>query len=232
MAIDRAAVNKMVMLKATKKTKPRAVSAAEMVAISEITDFPQPLSEPARVPLGQEFSPNKPGAVDMTLGTVTGARGIPEDASPEIDVTAGLGAGGLTIVSDGVVHGDGMTFSAEVVRDWWRLPPWMLARFNARPGHIICFPVRGGSMLPTISDNDVVFIDTRHRVPSPPGLYALTDEFGGLIVKRLEVTSKRSDEDITVRVKSDNPEHITREVQLEEVVIIGIVVGKFTMPEA
>jgi len=41
-SIDRAAVQKMQMLEATDKTKPRAVAADEMIAISEITGFPMP----------------------------------------------------------------------------------------------------------------------------------------------------------------------------------------------
>ena len=41
-SIDRAAVQKMQMVEATEKTKPRAVAADEMIAISEITGLPIP----------------------------------------------------------------------------------------------------------------------------------------------------------------------------------------------
>jgi len=95
------------------------------------------------------------------------------DLVDEIDVIAGLGGGGLALIE---ANGD---FSAEVVRDFWRLPPWVLNRFNAQPGNIKAFPSQGDSMEPTIEDGDVVFADIRHRVPSPPGLYVLADEFGG-----------------------------------------------------
>ena len=83
-------------------------------------------------------------------------------------------------------------------------------------------------MSPTIMDGDVVFIDTRHRVPSPPGVYALVDEFGGVIVKRLEVVSKPREDPIVIRVSSDNPFHGERELTLDEINIIGLFLGRFT----
>jgi len=84
-------------------------------------------------------------------------------------------------------------------------------------------------MTPTIEDGDVVFIDTRHRVPSPPGVYALADEFGGVVVKRLEVTSSPGSETITVQISSDNPRHMTRVLNLDEIQIIGRYIGRFTI---
>jgi transcriptional regulator with XRE-family HTH domain len=145
----------------------------------------------------------------------------------EIDVTAGLGGGGLSIIENTTANG--ITFHKEAVRDVWRLPEWMLSRFNARPQHIKAFPSQGDSMLPTINDGDVVFIDTRHRVPSPPGVYALADEFGGVVIKRLEVISRPGDEMITVQISSDNPRHSTRTLTLDEIQIIGRYIGRFTI---
>ena len=83
-------------------------------------------------------------------------------------------------------------------------------------------------MSPTLLDGDVVFVDTRTRQPSPPGLFVLADEFGGVIVKRLEVSSSPGDEDIMVRVGSDNPHHMTKELRLDEISIVGRYVGRFT----
>lgn len=42
-SIDRAAVQKMQMVEGTSKTKPRAVAADEMIAISQITGYPLPV---------------------------------------------------------------------------------------------------------------------------------------------------------------------------------------------
>lgn len=150
-----------------------------------------------------------------------------DDEIPEIDLIAGLGGGGMAALE--VSTSNGITFSREVVRDHWRLPEWMLYRMNARAHHIAAFPVKGDSMRPTINDGDVVFVDTRHRVPSPPGIYALADEFGGVVVKRLEVTSRPGDEVVTVRISSDNTLHRERELTLSEIQIIGLYVGRFTI---
>lgn len=145
-----------------------------------------------------------------------------DDMIQEIDVTAGLGGGGLAIIE---ANGD---FSAEVVRDFWRLPPWVLSRFNAQAGHIKAFPSQGDSMEPTIDDGDVVFVDTRHRVPSPPGVYALADEFGGVVIKRLEVVSRPREDPVVVRIISDNPRHGPKDLTLDEINILGRYVGRFT----
>lgn len=150
------------------------------------------------------------------------------DMIDEIDVTAGLGGGGLALI-EGDANQHGMTFSAEVVRDFWRLPSWVLNRFNAQAGHIKAFPSQGDSMSPTIDDGDVVFADIRHRVPSPPGVYVLADEFGGVVVKRLEVISRPRDENVIVKVISDNPRHQPRDLMLAEINIIGRYVGRFTV---
>lgn len=149
------------------------------------------------------------------------------DEIPEIDLVAGLGGGGFAAVE--VSSSNGITFAKEVVRDHWRLPDWMLNRMNVKAGHIAAFPCQGDSMSPTINDGDVVFIDTRHRVPSPPGVYALADQFGGVVVKRLEVSSGASDEVVMVTVASDNPRHSTKELTLDEIHIIGRYIGRFTV---
>jgi lambda repressor-like predicted transcriptional regulator len=146
---------------------------------------------------------------------------------PEIELVAGLGGGGLSIIEN--TTRNGITFHREAVRDHWRLPDWMLSRMGVNAPHVAAFPSRGDSMLPTIEDGDVIFIDTRHRVPSPPGIYALADEFGGVVVKRLEVTSRPGEETITVQISSDNPRHMTRELNLDEIQIVGRYIGRFTI---
>ncbi|MHC5655990.1 S24 family peptidase [Stappia sp. ICDLI1TA098] len=154
--------------------------------------------------------------------TEDGKKPVPADTTPEIDVTAGLGGGGLsTHVVDS--NGNGLTFTAELVRDYWRLPPWIHDRINVPPRHLAAFSVQGDSMEPTLSSGDTVFIDTRHRVPSPDGIYAIIDLFGGLIVKRLEVRENR------VRVISDNTRHSEYMMGIDELMVIGRYVGRFTM---
>ncbi|WP_293722080.1 S24 family peptidase [Stappia sp.] len=154
--------------------------------------------------------------------TEDGKKAVPADTTPEIDVTAGLGGGGLsTHVTDS--NGNGLTFTSELVRDYWRLPSWLHDRINVPPRHLAAFTVQGDSMEPTLASGDTVFIDTRHRVPSPDGIYAIVDLFGGLIVKRLEVRDDR------VSVISDNPRHSEYTMGIEELMVIGRYVGRFTV---
>lgn len=172
--------------------------------------------------------------LDLTeeeLGATSRSRASASDDKtkdiPEIELIVGLGGGGLSIMEN--TSKNGITFHKEVVRDHWRLPEWMLIRMGVSAHHVAAFPSRGDSMLPTIEDGDVLFIDTRHRVPSPPGIYALADEFGGVVVKRLEVTSSPGDEIITVQISSDNPRHLTRVLTLDEIQIVGRYIGRFTI---
>lgn len=155
-------------------------------------------------------------------------RGIPTDASAQIDVTGGMGAGGVTVIAEGVPGKSGMTFAGEVISDYWRLPSALIAALNIRARDIAVIPVQGNSMSPTLEEGDFVFIDTRHRWPSPDGIYAIADEFGGIVVKRLELSSRPGSQDKTVRIISDNPKHEPKEWGLEEIQIIGRVMRRFS----
>jgi len=188
--------------------------------------IPKELNERSRMLLAEQL-----GVDEAELGGPQGPRPgraatTSQEQIPEIDVHAGAGGGGFTALESHSTNG--MTFSREVVRDHWRLPDWLLYSLNARSGNLAAFPVQGDSMSPTLLDGDVVFVDTRIRQPSPPGLFVLADEFGGVIVKRLEVSSGPGDEDIMVRVGSDNPHHMTKELRLDEISIVGRYVGRFT----
>lgn len=163
---------------------------------------------------------------DPFAGEQSGKRAF-ANAIPEINLTAGLGGGGLaTVVS--TANKAGMIFSKDAIRDHWRLPDWVLSRFNAKAETIAAFPVQGDSMEPTLRDGDVIFVNTAHRHPSPDGIYALADEFGGVVVKRIEVTSRPGDEEVQLDIISDNPRHQRRNRTLGEVYIIGRYVGRFT----
>lgn len=184
-------------------------------------------SDLKRVPLGQEFTPDPLFEDQATMGSETGRRGIPADAIAQIDVTGGMGGGGVSIVSQGVPGQHGMTFAAEHIRDYWRLPVEVLLALGMKAGDIAILPVQGDSMSSTLTEGDFVFVDTRHRLPSPDGIYALTDDFGGVVVKRLEVSSNPRDDDIIVRVISDNPKHAPKERNLADINVIGRVVRRF-----
>lgn len=177
------------------------------------------------------FDPDQPEQEPddaMTHGSETGLRGAPEGSSAQLDVTAGMGAGGMTIVSPGVPGKSGMTFHAEVISDYWRVPPAILSGMGgAKPKDITFIPCQGDSMAPTLVEGDVVVVDTRHGWPSPDGIYAILDQFGGIIVKRLELREAIGDGPMLVAVISDNPRHREKIMAVDEVKIVGRVLRKF-----
>lgn len=184
-----------------------------------------------RPPLVATFDPDAPEAQSddgaMTVGEHTGTRGIPEGSTPQLDVTAGMGAGGFILTSDGVPGKFGMTFAADHISGYWQLPDQVLT--GAR--HTVVIPVQGNSMAPTLIEGDHVFVDTRHRWPSPDGVYALADDFGGIVVKTLRLSEHRGDEGPYIDVVSDNPDRERYPVKTrpaDELRIIGRVVRRFS----
>lgn len=95
---------------------------------------------------------------------------------------------------------------------------WVRQKLNASPGDLRIIRVRGDSMLPTLSEGDVVLVNMMQKNPSPPGIFVLFDGFG-LVVKRLEVQSEGQ-----VRIYSDNTQYAPYTRSLSEVNIIGRVV--------
>ncbi len=178
--------------------------------------------------LVDSFDPDEPDTHNdetLTFGSETGFRGAPEGTSPQIDITGGMGAGGLSIVSEGVPGHKGMTFAAEAVSDYWRLPPAVYTSLGLHPQDTVFIPVQGDSMYPTLEEGDVVVVDTRHRWPSPDGIYAILDEIGGLVVKRLEVAQENGEN--VIRIISDNTRHRIKEKRPDDVFIVGRVLRRF-----
>jgi transcriptional regulator with XRE-family HTH domain len=162
-----------------------------------------------------------------TTGSETGTRGIPPDGIAQLDASGGMGGGGLTIVNEGVPGKNGMTFSAESISDYWRLPNSIVAALSLRNTDIIVLPVKGTSMLPILAEGDFVFIDTRHRRPSPDGIYALADDFDEIIVKTLRAVDG-PDGSLFIEIVSSNPEFPVRRRNPDDLRIIGRVIRKFS----
>lgn len=136
---------------------------------------------------------------------------------PNLTIHGGMGAGSVEVVTKGK---DGR-LDPNYVSGYWGLPPEIRAMVpDLQVIHAL--PVRGDSMYPTLSSGDVVFIDTSHKFPSPPDLYAL-DYGDGLVVKRLELVPRKN----TVRIISDNQRYETYELKRTEIRVYGRVVGRF-----
>ena len=145
---------------------------------------------------------------------------------PEIDIRAGAGAGGL--VSEDWQHdGNGNTMAVDAIKAEWGIPgAWVNHTLRAQAGDLRIVEILGDSNQPTLASGDRVFIDTGHRVPSPPGLYALWDGLG-VVVKRVEIIP--NSEPVRLNLISDNPHHAPYEVLAEEANIIGRVCGRISL---
>ncbi|KQI67007.1 hypothetical protein AN189_17775 [Loktanella sp. 3ANDIMAR09] len=81
--------------------------------------------------------------------------------------------------------------------------------------------VQGDSMLPTLSDGDLVLVDERQTTLRDRGVYAFVDVTGDARIKRLE----RLDDQLLIR--SDNPDHaieIRKPAEANLIRLIGKVV--------
>lgn len=183
------------------------------------------------------FDPDEPdpvieGDAPMTHGSETGAQ-IPDGASPQLDVTGGMGAGGFVLTAEGVPGKSGMTFAADHISGYWQMPSQVYSSLALKPQDTLIIPCQGNSMHPTLQEGDMVFVDTRHRWPSPDGVYALADDFGGIIVKTLRLSDERADDDEGpyIDIVSDNPDqqrYPVKRKRAEELRIIGRVVRRFS----
>lgn len=163
-----------------------------------------------------------------SFNSETGADGIPSGTIPEVDVTAGLGGGGVAI-EVAAPGKNGVQLNADAVRDYWRLPDWVLGSIHAKPSMVAAIQTKGDSMEPTLMSGDVVFVDLAHRIPSPDGLYAILDEFGGVVVKRLETEGRDDDGEVIIAIIADNTRHSRKREKLSQLQVIGRVAGRFSV---
>ena len=192
--------------------------------------------EPRDLPkLISTFDPDEldRGEADYAPRMVEGTEGrdvgeMPVGAILQVDVSLGMGGGGITHVTD-LMSPNGQSYAAEGIKGFWQLPPDVVASlFRVPVNRIRCFEAHGDSMTPTVANGDYVFVDIGHRVPSPPGVYALADALGGVILKRVEISTKRGVDPVRVRLISDNPHHTPEDSTLDEITITGRYLGRLT----
>lgn len=213
--------------------KPMAAKIAPVlkVAVEDLVFTPEERTPRLRLvssfdPDEPDQGPREPRMIESTMGRDVG--GAPKDAILEVDLRLGMGGGGVPHVTDFFAP-DGNFYAAEGVRDWFRLPDHVVqGLFRVPASRIRCFEAVSDSMEPTVHDGDIVFVDVSHRQPSPPGIYALADALGGVILKRLEITSGRGEDPLQVRIISDNPKHTPESRTIDEIAIVGRYLGRLT----
>jgi phage repressor protein C with HTH and peptisase S24 domain len=119
--------------------------------------------------------------------------------------------------------GHGALVDSEMIVDRLSFPPGYLRRItSAKPKDLAIIGVKGKSMEPTLSDDDVVMIDMSKRDLSFDGLFVLRDGGASLLVKRVGRGRRRG----TVMLISDNPTFHPVEREIEEIEVVGKVVWK------
>lgn len=141
----------------------------------------------------------------------------PDGGIVEIDVRAGLGGGGTDEGLGTRVQGD---YADPVKPEAWRFPArFMREEIRAPESRVIVIETTGDSMTPTILSGDRVIVDTGHTIPSPDGIYAIRDQYGFIVVKRLQVLRKEGRR--AIRIISDNTSHHAEDVGEDEIEIVG-----------
>lgn len=148
---------------------------------------------------------------------------IPRGGIVEVDVRGGTGPGG-ELQPAYRRDGDEVYATDAVKPDPWVFPGWFMQDvLRARPEHILALETQGDSMEPTIDPGAVVFIDTRHTLPSPDGVYAIRDRWGLIQVKRLETFGE---ERSRIRVVSDKDGRAIS-MPISEVSVVGKVIASW-----
>ncbi|SEQ85385.1 Phage repressor protein C, contains Cro/C1-type HTH and peptisase s24 domains [Faunimonas pinastri] len=187
---------------------------------------PVPLTPQVEQPRPSFTAPQPPSTGDSFAAEPSPAVFGPSDAVLELDLNIPLSNATAALVPGAGIDESGAL--PEGARDWWRLPDWILNALNLHPGQLRCVPVRGDSMAPVLDEGDIALVDLANNVPSPPGLYALADEFGGIVIRRLEVVSRRGEPQIRVRISAENEQYLPQERLLDEIGILGRHVGMFS----
>ena len=135
---------------------------------------------------------------------------------PEIDIRAGMGGGGTMEGREVRLDGE---YADPVKEEPWQFPArFVREEIRASEKNLRVMETYGDSMSPTLLSGDRVIVDTGHKLPSPDGIYALRDQFGFIVVKRLQVMRTMPP---TIRVISDNKSHDPEDVRVDDIAIVG-----------
>lgn len=142
---------------------------------------------------------------------------------PVISVTGGMGGGG--IAEETTVTIGGVSYHADDIRGEVVLPDFMLSSLShsARRDAIHWFDVAGDSMEPTLNSGDWVAVNVKDKRISGGGVFALRDQHGTILVKRLEVETPGR-----IEIISDNPRQRAKSELMDDITVIGRVVGRMT----
>lgn len=135
----------------------------------------------------------------------------PANGVLELGVSAGAG-GGMVVVD-------------EPELGLWVFPQlWLQAELRADAQELRIITIEGDSMEGVLKSGDKVIVHIRRTQPSPPGVFILFDGVA-LVAKRLEYLE--GSDPPTVRISSSNPSYPPYERTVDEINIVGRVLGRW-----
>jgi transcriptional regulator with XRE-family HTH domain len=106
----------------------------------------------------------------------------------------------------------------------WILPASIFkSRTNAAPENLKIFTVSEMTMEPEFRLGDPIIVDTADKIPSPPGIFMLSDGFG-LVIRHCAMEPKSKPPVIKISASQKNFE--TQTTTLDDVEITGRVIAK------
>lgn len=148
--------------------------------------------------------------VGGSVGALPEVRGSASDLIPIYNVSASAGYGSLVADPEEIV--DRLSF-----------PPGYLRKItSSNPKNLAIIGVKGKSMEPTLSDDDIVMVDLTKVDLSYDGLFVVRDGGDSLLVKRISRGPRRG----TVLLVSDNPQYPNQEREFDQVEVVGKVIWK------
>jgi hypothetical protein len=165
-----------------------------------------------------------PDALDDTPDpdAESSAATFPADAIKELAAKPGMGSG-QTVETTYTRDGDQIVQRDAVLDDYWRLPPdFVRGDLKTSVANLLVVNCRGDSMEPTLRAGDRLLVDTSDKQPSGDRIFAIRDQLGEIVVKRLRLVGH---DPIRIQIVSDNPTVDNIEEAFELVPIVGRVVA-------
>ena len=215
--VERDIVNKIVKGR-------REIAADEVYAIEQILRMDAPFREGVRrVSVEEEWQEEAQANAEMHRAySRENYRSKMPGAVPEIDVELGAGEGTIGEVLTLQVGEE--SYSGHRIVDEWLLPEAYFDRvLEVRSGNTLVMPVVGDSMMPTYNPGDRVLIDLTQNQLTTDTVYAISDGTSPPQIKRLQRVM--FSQPIEVQIISDNSAHTLQTVQLQELRVIGRVIG-------
>jgi phage repressor protein C with HTH and peptisase S24 domain len=145
------------------------------------------------------------------------------DTRVAVPAVSALTADLVNVYNVAASAGFGALVGEESVVDRLAFPHGYLRHItSANPKNLAIISVKGKSMEPTLSDDDIVMIDLTKTDLSYDGLFVVRDGGDSLLVKRISRGPRRG----TVLMVSDNPHYPNQERAFEDVDVVGKVIWK------